>query len=317
MRKALLVGIDEYKPPFRLQGCVQDAKNMRAVLCDDPANSTNFACQTLISEDDTITEELLHEHIERLFADPADVALFFFAGHGLINKVGLGYLVTLYGHTYNRGISLDLLVAYAARSPAKEKIIILDCCFSGNVGNLPALGPENALIPKGVSILASSSENQVAAGRPSGGIFTSMVVEALKGGATDLLGNVTVGDIYRYVDQLLDAWDQRPLFKANISRSIPIKKYPAKIEPAILRKLPDYFEEKDYHFPLDPGYDPELPPSDPEKEAIMAEFRILLKQGLLAPIGEEYMYHAAKNSRHCGLTPLGEFYRQMVVRGKV
>ena len=51
-----------------------------------------------------------------------------------------------------------------------------------------------------------------------GGIFTNLVLAALEGGAADLRGHVTPGSIYAYVDQALGAWDQRPIFKTNVTQ---------------------------------------------------------------------------------------------------
>lgn len=52
-----------------------------------------------------------------------------------------------------------------------------------------------------------------------------LLVEALYGGAMNLLGEVSPGSIYSYIDRSLGAWDeQRPLFKANISSFVSLRK---------------------------------------------------------------------------------------------
>ena len=56
-----------------------------------------------------------------------------------------------------------------------------------------------------------------------GGVFTSLVVDALDDGAADLLGAVSAPGIYAYVEAALGAWDQRPLFKAHVSRVLVLR----------------------------------------------------------------------------------------------
>jgi hypothetical protein len=41
--------------------------------------------------------------------------------------------------------------------------------------------------------------------------------DALRGGAADVCGNVSVAGVYAYVEQRPGPWDQRPLFKSHVS----------------------------------------------------------------------------------------------------
>ena len=72
-------------------------------------------------------------------------------------------------------------------------------------------------------------------------MFTSLVVDALDGGAADLLGAVTAASVYAYVEAALGAWEQRPLFKANVSRLLPLRKCIPPVETQLLRRLPELF----------------------------------------------------------------------------
>lgn len=47
--------------------------------------------------------------------------------------------------------------------------------------------------------------------------------QGLKGGAADIGGNITPASLYSFVDQSLGAWQQRPVFKTNISRFLPLR----------------------------------------------------------------------------------------------
>jgi hypothetical protein len=64
------------------------------------------------------------------------------------------------------------------------------------------------------------------------------VVDALEGGAANLLGSVSAPAIYAYVKAALGAWDQRPLFKADVSNVVELRCSTPPIERALLRPGP-------------------------------------------------------------------------------
>ena len=109
MRRALLVGINDY-PSAPLAGCVNDAKKMERVVRRHDDGQVNFDTQLLTSDQQRITRARLREAIENLFADPAEVALLYFSGHGTENNLG-GYLVTTDATSYDEGVSLGDVLA--------------------------------------------------------------------------------------------------------------------------------------------------------------------------------------------------------------
>src|SRR5580704_17044755 len=108
MRRALCVGIDQYAFGV-LNGCVNDAQRMKAVLERQQDGSPNFDCKTLTAplgrRNDLVTRTILRDHLQRLFKDPADVALLHFSGHGTINNLD-GYLVTQDAAQYDEGVAM-------------------------------------------------------------------------------------------------------------------------------------------------------------------------------------------------------------------
>ena len=46
-----------------------------------------------------------------------------------------------------------------------------------------------------------------------------------------------------FVDQSLGVWEQRPLFKTNITGFLPIRTVEAKVSKKVLRKLHQYFQK--------------------------------------------------------------------------
>jgi len=60
-----------------------------------------------------------------------------------------------------------------------------------------------------VSLLTQVAVSKFPVEDAGGGIFTSLVVDALQGGAADILGDVTAPSVYAYLEAALGAWDQR------------------------------------------------------------------------------------------------------------
>jgi hypothetical protein len=209
------------------------------------------------------------------------------------------------------------VLAMANNSPARERVIILDCCHSGALGQLPAVDNDTALLKEGVSVLSASRASEVSMEVDGGGLFTRLVCDALSGGGADVCGKVTVAGVYAYVDEALGGWDQRPLFKSHVSKLVSLRTCTAAVDPKILRLLPRYFRSPKDEYPLDPSYEPDAEPKHPEHEAIFAHLQKLRAARLIIPVGEEHMYFAAMNSRSCKLTALGAHYWHMANSGKI
>lgn len=170
---------------------------------------------------------------------------------------------------------------------------------------------------EGVSILCASRASQLTVEKEGRDLFTTLICGALEGGAADVVGDVRVAGVYAFVDQSLGAWDQRPLFKSNVSRLLPLRKCKPVIDLAILRKLSEYFKGADFKYPLVPSYEPDSGKPDEKNTGIFANFQKYRAARLLVPIGEEHLYYAAMNSKYCQLTPLGQFYWQLAKEGKI
>lgn len=229
MRKALIVGINDYSG-MRLYGCENDANQIAALLKKNQDGSPNFSCNKLVSSKQKITRPVLRKSLQELFGHKADVALFYFAGHGTINKLG-GYLVTQDYASNDEGVAMLDVLTLANQSPIDEVVIILDCCHSGAAGLIPALRSEQVLLREGVSILCASRDYQSAVEKDGSGLFTTLICAALDGGASDVIGEVNVASLYAYVDQALGAWEQRPLFKSHVSRLLALRKCRPALDP--------------------------------------------------------------------------------------
>ena len=312
---ALLVGIDDY-PTSPLAGCVNDATRVYDLLRRHHDDSPNFECKRLVAPGEQVTRATLKQAVEDLFKRQAEVALFFFAGHGTANNLG-GYLVTQDAKKYDEGLSMTDVLTMANNSPARERIIILDCCHSGAMGQLPAVNNDAAMLKEGVSILSACRESEFSVEKDGGGLFTSLVCDALVGGAADVCGKVTIASLYAYADEALGGWDQRPLFKAHVSKLVPLRNCNTAVDLKVLRLLPKYFKSPTDEYTLDPSYEPTAEPHHSEHEEIFGHLQRLRAARLVTPVGEEHLYYAAMNSKSCRLTALGIHYWHLANSGKI
>ncbi len=316
MRKALIVGINDY-PYAPLRGCINDASGLGCILETNGDGSPNF---DVMLETDVKTKSALKEMIDSLFSGDAITALFYFSGHGYISNTG-GYIVTPDYKKYDEGVSMDEILTIANKSKIKNKIIILDCCHSGAMGT-PEITGKAAYIGDGISILTASKKDEVSIEVNGRGVFTNLLLDALQGGAADVQGRITPGSIYSYIDQALGAWDQRPVFKTNITQFTIVREVNPPVPKEILRKIIEYFPDSTSEFSLDPSFEYtnsegaehklKEPYAKPENVAVFKNLQKFQSIGLVTPVNAEYMYFAAMNSQSCKLTALGYHYWRLV-----
>lgn len=323
MRKALIVGIDYYAHIAGLHGCVNDATAVKAVLERHGDGRINFGVATLVATgaNSAVTRGDLKDRIEELFKDDSEIALLYFAGHGHIEATG-GYVCASDSRRGDDGVSLGDVLALANGSKAKNKVVVLDSCFSGIAGT--PVGQVAAQLSEGLTILTASTKDQYANEQNNSGVFTSLFVDALEGQAANLVGDVTPGSVYAHIDQSLGPWRQRPVFKTNVKTFVSLRKVHPPVELADLHRLTEYFPAPGFEFPLDPTFEPEMagrrpgaPGPNPENTRKFAVLQKLVRVGLVVPAGAPHMWHAAMDSKTCRLTVLGEHYRRLVEEGLI
>lgn len=310
MRRGLFVGINDY-PDDPLTGCVNDALSLSATLESNGDGSPNLSIKTLTTPKEDVTRPLLREAIEELFSGNPDMALFYFSGHGFITSQA-GYIVTQDAVKYDEGVSMEEILQIANASSAKNKIVILDCCHAGAFAKPNLRGGSISNLSDGLSVLTASMHDQAALEIGDAGVFTSLLVDALKGGAADLRGNITPGSLYAYVDEALGAWDQRPVFKTNVSSFAAIRMVTPPVPAETMRKLIVYFDTPENHYELDPSYEFTDASAKEENVAVFKDLQKFQSVGLVVPVDAEFMYFAAMNSTGCRLTALGYQYWRLV-----
>src|ERR1700676_2952157 len=145
-RRALIVGINTYTAANELQACVADAKAMEEVLSRHKDGAKNFDCITLLDRmpsGSIIGRADLREFIIELFAFDGDVLLYF-SGQGFLGKTS-GLLCTSDVTKHDWGIPMKEIVDLTMQSPARQILLILDCCYSGDIANMTAAARSNSL----------------------------------------------------------------------------------------------------------------------------------------------------------------------------
>lgn len=312
-KKALVVGINNY-PGNELDGCINDANEVAQLLSKNFDNTNNFE---VIQKNDLNSKNDLMKLIKRLFSNDDDIALLYFSGHGYHDEKD-EYICTPDFSPEFPGIKLSDILSEANNSKCKNKIIILDSCYSGGMGKCSLLGTSE-VISKGVTILSASRDYECSAESriSKRGVFSTLLCEALKGGAADLFGQITPGSIYAYIDKALGRWEQRPLFKTNVQEFVCLRKTKPPIALKDLQQITKLFSDSTIDFKLDPSFEftngKEYPNAiEPyAKKENVKRFQILQRYervGLVVPNNEEFMYFAAMHSQSCKLTPLGQYY---------
>ena len=322
MRKALCVGIDSYQNVSDLHGCVNDANSVKSALERNGDGTLNFDVKLLCatSEASYISRGQLKDAIEDLFKSETELAVFYYSGHGSFDTSG-GYLCTSEISRAYDGLSLNDIMGIVARSKAQNKVVILDSCFSGAIAT-PSEMPNYSLLKDGTTILAACGDSEYATEKNGHGVFTSLLVEALYGGAMNLLGEVSPGSIYSYIDRSLGAWEQRPVFKDNIKNFVSLRKNMPPIQIAELRRLTEIFPNPYDELALDPTFEHDKHEADTQEvnKANEETFSVLqryVKLNLVVPVGEEHMYYAAINRKSCKLTAQGQHYWSLVNKNTI
>ncbi len=332
-KAAVIIGINYYEHQSSLSGCVNDAQKIEKLLAEHENDEKNFETKCLVanSSDDAISSDTLLEEIRNLFNNRHNnIALFYFSGHGGITAENSGYLATSDTIQGDSGILMKDIIEIVNASPVANKIIILDTCHSGDMGNHPSYKNVGSCIGEGVTILTASSEEQTALenDKPFSrhGIFTELLIDALNGGSASIIGQITLGSIYAHIDKALGNFGQRPIFKTNTNRFIVIRQSEPQVKLRELRNLTTIFSDPHSEYKLDQTYelDKDVPDTYANKKHCIQEnheiFKILQnlnRVNIVVPIDEDHMYYAAMNETACKLTPLGRFYWELAKNKKL
>lgn len=323
MKKALAIGINDY-PGCPLSCCINDAEEIGGLLGRNGTGSVNFDVRIERNIDSTAK---LRRKIRELFSGEGDSALLYFSGHGTKIDGDGGCIVAPDFSEGNEGVSFREILSMANESKFKNRIVLLDCCHAGN---MLAVRPSDSGAPHiapGVAVIAACRGAESAIEGNGHGVMTNLMIDALKGGAATLSGEVTPGGLYAYIDRSLGAWEQRPMFAANLDGLVNLRTCKATVSIDVLQRLPCYFRSPESEYRLDPSYEctnceakvPRViePIADESHIPILKDLQKMERVGLVVPVGVEHMYDAAMGSRSCRLTPLGQHIWNLVCKQRI
>jgi len=220
----MIVGINKYKnKKYNLNYGKPDAEAIKAVLLKKGKNLFN---KIHLSEiyDAKVTKQSITNTLEQIIskANPRDLFLFYYAGHGVMvdNEQGKPHfyiaphdVTGLYREEqiWERGVSAKQLTEYTKRIQARKQLLIMDACQSGGMEDVFALrgaAEEKALKQlsrsSGIFLLASTQSEQYAYefDKLGHGVFTYAILKGLAGEAegSNEDGKITVRELSAYID---------------------------------------------------------------------------------------------------------------------
>lgn len=314
-RKALICGFNNTAGCAALSCCQNDATIIDRLLSNNYDGTKNFDTQR-ITDVNYVDKKKFVQYFKELLKsnDNVEISLFYFSGHGYSenNKTGI---VLADGSR----ISSDEIATIVHDSNVPNKVLIFDSCHSGGILDMSSF----AVMNKGVTLITACKNDEVAIAGKKHSVFTSLLIRSLIGEAADIRGIITASSIYAYIDMALDdAWStQRPIFKTHVSEFAYIRKSRPYVEAALLKDIPNLFEDINALFHLDPSYEPVRNNKEEEKEyglpkeehvEIFKKLQLLERVGLVEPINlpidKNNMYWAAMYSKSCRLTDIGKGY---------
>ncbi|OKH41677.1 hypothetical protein FACHB389_04055 [Nostoc calcicola FACHB-389] len=232
-RDALVVGINTYDRLKSLNAPANDGEAIAQILqqygefqvtrlpaVKDKENQTiRIGKQTKVS----LTQ--LEKAIVQLFkpdGKPPDTALLYFSGHGLRKNVGIqeGFLATseVNPEAGNWGLSLQWLRRLLQESEVRQQIVILDCCYSGEVLNFAEADPGDRGKGRDRCFIAASRDFEVAFEEINSqhSVLTAALLQGLEPKQDRWVSNYTLVDL---LNQQYHPFPQRPIF-ANSGEAI-------------------------------------------------------------------------------------------------
>ncbi len=217
---ALVIGIDEFKnPKLKLQYSAADAELFAATLRSASEGLFDrVTIKKMTKPEETTNAAIIREIKSFQSLRPDDLFVFYIASHGTVDE-GEYFLITSNVGSLRTerlkmdGISQHMLKEALANIPATKKLIIIDTCNAGALGEAIQV----AMLTRGMSedtalkilsravgstiLSASTSVQEALEGYQGHGLFTYVLTEGLKGKADKgKTGYIKTTDLADYVD---------------------------------------------------------------------------------------------------------------------
>ncbi|WP_329147698.1 caspase family protein [Streptomyces niveus] len=201
----MLIGVDEYQhfPPLP---AVRNNLTELAKLFRSPLGGSLPArhCTTVLNPTD-INSTL--DPVHQAASEASDTLVVYFAGHGLRLSDGsfrLAVRNSERGRKQYASVAFDDLRAEVLDSTAANKVVILDCCYSGAalegfMGSTDGVADETSI--EGTYVMTASAATQAAMAPPGAPLtaFTGELVKALANGIAEAPDPLDMSSLYKYV----------------------------------------------------------------------------------------------------------------------
>lgn len=233
-RDALIVGINTYQYLPSLQAPAKDAEAIAQRLHSYGEFRVHRlpeiiqSSKSQVGQKTPVTLQELETALINLFKpkgnNPPHTALFYFSGHGIQRDAGIqeGYLAVSDANPDKSfcGLSLFWLRRLLQESPVRQRIVILDCCHSGELLNFLEADP-GAQAGTDRLFMAASKEYETAYESLESpySVFTQALITGLDPNRVEA-GVVTNHSLTDWVNHSLKGEIQQPLFESSGSEII-------------------------------------------------------------------------------------------------
>jgi serine/threonine protein kinase len=228
---AVLIGIGEYlraEQVAPLRFAARDAQAMERVLID-PEISSFPAQRVKLLTDRLACRDTVAHHLSKWLPEQArgaEIALIYFAGHGMIHRIGHrdeGYLLPYDADPADlvtRGLLMADLARWIEAIDAGAVVICLDCCHAAKViprgaTSAETIGRDMTIRPalfqeltgRGRYLIASCDDGQVSVEAETWGhgLFTYHLLEGIRGaGDRDGDGRIGVAELFEHVAEAVE-----------------------------------------------------------------------------------------------------------------
>ena len=176
-----------------------------------------------------------------------DTFILYFSGHG--TREGLCFT--------DRMVNLQSIVDYVERMRAERKVVILDCCYAGDMhltkaGDLTFEEVISTFAGKGIAVMASSAQDEISWLSEEGecSLYTRIAASAFLSRRQIRKGELSLGDVNQEIRDLMQVWNrshpdrqQHPIYRENYIGDIrfPVEEYRPYVPEKITLETEEYY----------------------------------------------------------------------------
>ena len=214
LSRAVLIGTSDFQQLPKLPAVGNNLVDLRSALTDDAVGILGWEQCVVVDSPDS--PQSLHSRLRSAASAAQDLLLVYYAGHGI--RFGDQEELYLTVRQSAGDSPLDTCVPFewvrqaVVDSPARTKLIILDCCYSGMaLGTMSApVVDTRQLEVSGTTVITSAPRNSVSHSLPGARhtAFTGELITLLRSGSPLAEQPLTVSELFR---SLLAAMARRDL----------------------------------------------------------------------------------------------------------